>query len=157
MVRLLCATAETLSVPAAERAAMDFESGTNDIPDAYRAMLVKSAHLRFNAVMVKEPLGADTPGRIWFCVMSAMLFGLSSSVVQFGRWSRFLEAFTQRIMWTLWMLSVDDSCMVDLKAGKGTAQRVGKSVFAALGIPLAEPKSQRMGTHTDFLGITHDL
>ena len=47
--------------------------------------------------------------------------------------------------------------MVDLKAGKGTAQRVGKSVFAALGTPLAEPKSQRMGTPTDFLGVTHDL
>ena len=50
MVRLLCATAETLCIPAAERAAMDFESGTDDIPDAYRAMLVKSA-------------GEGTPGR----------------------------------------------------------------------------------------------
>ena len=63
----------------------------------------------------------------------------------------------RRIMWTLWELFVDDSCMVDLMAGRGTAQQVGKEVFAALGVPLAEPKSQRMGMHTDFLGVTHDL
>ena len=118
MGRLLVATMVALGGPKREIDETEFESGTDDIPNAYRSMLVKHEHLRFNIVMVKEPLGAAMPGRLWFCIMYAMLSGLSSSVVQLGWWSRFLEAFMRRIMWILWMLFVDDSCMVDLKVAK---------------------------------------
>ena len=63
----------------------------------------------------------------------------------------------RRIMWTLWMLFVDDSCMIDLKAAKDEAQRVGQQAFAGLGVRHAIDKRQKMGPRTDFLGITHDL
>ena len=127
------------------------------MPDAYRSMLVHVEDLVFNITMTKQPPQVSNPGEVWFCIMFAMLFGLSSSVVQFGRWSRFLEALNRRMLWLLWCLFVDDSGMVDLKAGKGSAQRAGSAVFAALGVGVSLKKRQRMGDNTEFLGVVHDL
>jgi len=57
----------------------------------------------------------------------------------------------------LWMLFVDDSCMVDLIAARGEAQIVEQKAVAGIGVRHAMDKRQRMGPRTDFLDITRVL
>ena len=57
----------------------------------------------------------------------------------------------------LWMLFVDDSCMVGLKAARDKAQIVEQKAFAGIGVRHAMDKRQRMGPRTDFLDITRVL
>ena len=129
------------------------ESGGEDISDAYRMLPVQLQDLPANVVMVKNP----TSGEVQFVIMSALLFGFSASVMQFARWSRFLEAMTRRVLCLMWALYVDDSNVVDFAIGKGSAQWLGRQMLLALGVPLAEHKRLLMSPSSIFLGMQHDL
>ena len=129
------------------------ESGSEDISDAYRMLPVAECDLPANVVMVKHP----HTHQVFFVIMSALLFGFSASVMQFARWSRFLEALTRRVFCLLWALYMDDSNVVDFASGKGTAQRLGRDVLTAMGVPLADHKRELMSCKSGFLGLEHDL
>eukprot|EP00971_Amphidinium_carterae_P099199 1962008-Amphidinium_carterae.1 len=53
-----------------------------------------------------------------------MLFGLASAVIQFGRWSAFLEAATRRVAQVMLAMYVDDAHVADLSAAKGAGQQL---------------------------------
>ena len=110
------------------------ESWSEDISDAYRMLPVLEMDLPANVVMVKHP----QTGRVQFVIMGALLFGFSASVMQFARWSRFLEAFARRVLALMWAMYVDDSNIIDFASGKGSAQKLGRDIFGSLGVPLAE-------------------
>ena len=129
------------------------ESGGEDIADAYRMLPVVLQDLPANVVMVKHP----ESGEVRFVIMSALLFGFSASVMQFARWSRFLEAMMRRVLCLLWAMYVDDSNVVDFADGKGSAQWLGRRVLLAIGVPLAEHKKVLMSPCSTFLGMLHDL
>ena len=57
----------------------------------------------------------------------------------------------------LWMLFVDNVCIVDLKAARDEAQIVEQKAFAGIGVRHAMGKRQSMGPRTDFLDITRVL
>eukprot|EP00971_Amphidinium_carterae_P166954 3308728-Amphidinium_carterae.1 len=86
-----------------------------------------------------------------------MLFGFSSAVMQFGRFSAFIEAVGRRVLHLLVSLYVDDAHLTDLSASKGSAQQLLTSFMHLLGTPFAPTKQQRMSTTIDFLGITSCL
>ena len=97
MVRLLLATMVALGVP--KKKSLTPSLGATLLSGQMHADPCSLKRTRiFKIVRVKEPLGSAVPGKVWFCIMYAMLFGLYSSVVQFARWSRFLEALMRRIM-----------------------------------------------------------
>ena len=106
-----------------------------------------------NVVMVKHP----ESGEVRFVIMSALLFGFSASVMQFARWSRFLEAMMRRVLCLLWAMCVNDSNVVDFADGKGSAQWLGRRVLLAIGVPLAEHKKILMSPRSTLLGMLHDL
>ena len=129
------------------------ESGTEDMPDAFRMLAVMLKHLRFNTVAVRHP---DTLEWLFY-IVKACLFGYSTSVHNFGRWSRFHEAVCRRIASLLWAMYVDDGQCTDLNYALGASKAVARSIFKATGAKLAEPKSTPMSGQNVFLGLCHDL
>ena len=99
-----------------EAAAGDFadegltlETGGEDLPDAYRSVPVNPAQLRYNVIAAREPRSGE-----WrYLTAFAMLFGLSSSVMNFMR-SAFLEAAARRVAALLHTMYVDDGNLGDL-------------------------------------------
>lgn len=59
--------------------------------------------------------------------MWTTLFGLPSSVIQFGRWSHFLQAVAA-LMWSMY---VDDGLLVDAATAKCEGQELAAVIFAA--------------------------
>ena len=56
----------------------------------------------------------DPTSLVWrFMLGYAMFFGYSSAVIQFGRYSKFLEALGRRIGQLLWSMYVDDGSLQD--------------------------------------------
>jgi hypothetical protein len=89
--------------------------------------------------------------------MYALLFGFSSSVIQFSRFSKFLESFWRRLLFLLWSLYVDDSSIVDFASAKGSAQKLGVRGLGLLGVEQADHKRHLMSPSCEFLGVEHDL
>eukprot|EP00971_Amphidinium_carterae_P008635 169949-Amphidinium_carterae.1 len=86
-----------------------------------------------------------------------MLFGLASAVMQFGRWSAFLEAAARRVAHVLLAMYVDDAHVADLSTAKGTGQQLVQDLFAVLGSPVAPHKHQPMAGTVEFLGLVADV
>ena len=129
------------------------EMGGEDLPDAYRSLPVRPKHLRYNIIAAREPRS----GQWRFLEAYALLFGLSSSVMDFMRWSTFLEAAARRVLALLHTMYVDDGGIGDMSAAKGAGQAALNILFEELGTPCAGAKQQRMSHAGTFLGIEHDV
>ena len=129
------------------------ESGGDDLPQAFRHIPIKPEHLCFNIVAVRNP----TTGEWRFQIARALLFGFSASVIQFGRWSAFLQAVQRRILALLLSMYVDDSNLTDVKQAGGLGQEASRSLCSLLGTPVAEEKSRDMVPSGDFLGVVHQF
>jgi len=130
-----------------------FESGGEDMPNAFRGIPTLVEHLVHNIVAAKNPV----TGKLEFFQMYAALFGFESSVYAFGRWSAFLQAAGRRVGMLLWSMFVDDGNLIDLAEAKGEGQNLVGTLFRLLGAPLAKEKRVLMNVENDFLGIIHDL
>ena len=91
------------------------------MPDAFRSIPIVPEHLRHNNVMIRHP---ETRA-VKFVRVLAALFGQGSAFFNFERWSAFLEAAPQRLLWLLWTMYVDDGQLTDLVAAKGEGRRAG--------------------------------
>ena len=130
-----------------------FESGGEDMPDAYRWIPVKPAHLRFNVIATY-----NYARKLWqFQIVYGCLFGLSSSVMNFNPWPRFLEALVRRWLAVLVAMFYDDASIQDLARSCGRGQRYLRAVFRMVGAPLAPEKATDLGPEADFLGVRHNL
>ena len=85
------------------------------------------------------------------------MFGYSSGVMNFNRWSKFLEAVVRRCGSLLWTMYYDDGSLRDLAAAKGAGQMLVNTIFTKLGAPLSERKQQRLADGAEFLGLEHDV
>ena len=129
------------------------QSGCDDLPNAFRAVPGRPEDLWANVVAVRHPRSGE-----WrFQIVWALLFGLASSVIQFGRWSHFLQAVLRRIGSLLWSMYVDDGSLVDALTAGQAGQELASVLFEALGSPLAPHKRKPMASANDFLGVRHDL
>ena len=128
-------------------------SGCDDLPNAFRAVPGRPEDLWANVVAVRHPQSGE-----WlFQIVWALLFGLASSVIQFGRWSHFLQAVMRRIGGAMWSMYVDDGVLIDAACAQQSGQDLASEFFAALGSPLAPHKRKCMAAENDFLGVRHDL
>ena len=132
-----------------EQRAECFEHGGEDLPDAYRGLVVAEKDLCCNIVMVKHPVD----GTIKFQVVYALLFGYRASVMHYLTWAEFQQAFARRLLVMMWSVYVDDSNIVDFRTAKGSGQRLGRRGFQLLGTPFAPKKSKTMSTSNDHLGV----
>ena len=144
----------------ADRAGVDLkaegiqlESGGEDLPDAFRSIPCRPEDLDINIVAARDP---DTL-EVHYQQIYAMVFGLSSAVIQFGRWSKFLECLGRRVLALLWAMYVDDGTLTDAAQAKGAGQALVVSAFERLGTPFAEAKRTRMSSTGVFLGVEHDF
>ena len=76
------------------------ETGTEDLPDAYRSLPCTEQDLAVNIVAVREP----ETHKWHFVQMFALLFGFESAVNQFNRWSGFTQAVVRVIGSILWFM-----------------------------------------------------
>ena len=136
-----------------EQQAEVFEHGGEDLPDAYRGLVVAEKDLCCNIVMVKHPLD----GTIKFQVVYALLFGFRASVMHYLTWAEFQQAYARRLLVLMWSVYVDDSNIVDFKTARGSGQFLGRRGFQLLGTPFAPNKSKTMNTSNDHLGVVTDL
>ena len=86
-----------------------------------------------------------------------LLFGLSSSVVDFMRWSAFFGAAARRVAALLHATYVDDGSMGDFGLAKGSGQALLNVLFSGLGASRASAKQRRMVATGAFLGVDHDV
>ena len=78
-----------------------------------------------------------------FQIVWATLFGLSSSVKHFARWSHSLQAIARRIIQLMWSMYVDDGSLVDAEAARESGQQAAASMFQDMGTQLAVEKRKR--------------
>ena len=135
------------------RALGGLRSGCDDMPNAFRSIPAAPQDLDVNVVAVQHP----DSGQWMFQIVWATLFGLSSSVMHFARWSHFLQAIARRIIQLMWSMYVDDGSLVDAEAAGESGQQAAASMFQDMGTPLAVEKRKKMSVRNDFLGIQHDL
>ena len=104
-------------------------------------------------------IGAREPrsGQWRYLTAFALLFGLSSSVMNVMRWSAFLEAAARRVTALLHTMYVDDGSIGNFGLAKGSGQALLNVLFSELGTPCASAKQKRMAATGTFLGVDHDV
>ena len=129
------------------------EIGGDDLPDAFRHVPVHPDDYRFNVVAVREPRRGD-----WrFQIMVGHLFGHACAVLDFNRYSKFLEAAGRRVLSLLVSMYYDDASIVDFSCAQGTGQASFNTLAACAGTPFAPEKKQKLASQADFLGLVHDF
>jgi len=127
------------------------ESGGEDMPDAYRWLLVAECDQCLNIVAAYD---VDSQS-LTYQGMFGMLFRLSSLVMNFNPWSALLEVFSRCWLFLAVSMFYDDSRVLDVNCARGRGLRYLQALFRLLGALLAEQKSERLSCDSDFLGLAH--
>jgi hypothetical protein len=152
-VKLYVETALHLGVTKEELARDKMESGTEDMPSAYRWMPTRPCEQHLNIVASFDwELQGWRYQLVWGC-----LFGLSSAVMVFNPWPRFLTAVMRRWLFMLSEMFFDDATLQDLAVAKGRGQRQVRGLFRIFGTALSKEKAVNLGDSADFLGLVHDV
>ena len=132
---------------------IELETGGEDLPDAFRSIPCRPEDLDINIVAARDP----STQQVHYQQIFAMVFGLSSAVIQFGRRSKFLECLGRRVLALLWAMYVDEGNLTDAAQAKGAGQALVVKAFEQLGTPFAEAKRAFMSNKGTFLGVEHDF
>ena len=129
------------------------ETGTEDMPDAYRFVPAAPEELRCNVVGVYDPvrrchLYQEVYGHV---------FGRSAAVINFHRLQRLLTAVSRRWLQLLLSFYYDDASLQDVSSARGRGQRHLRGLFRLLHQPLAEAKQVNLTAEVDYLGLRHDV
>ena len=133
---------------------LGFETGGEDMPDAYLICPVAEEDLPFN--IVELPPGCLGEDRM-FIIVYAMLFGFRSSVTNFTRFSVLFQSLGRRLLAVVVSMFYDDASIQDFASAKGAAQKCLGSLLVAIGGSFKAAKQQRMNDSADFLGLVHDV
>ena len=129
------------------------ESGTEDMPDAYKFCPIQAGDRNTNISAVQHP----TSLKWYFIVHYVLIFGYVNSVYAFGCLSRFLDAISVRLLQVMWCMFYDDGSLQDLKCARGSGQAAVKELVELLGFGFKESKSQPMSSESTFLGLSHEV
>ena len=129
------------------------ETGTEDMPDAYRFVPAAPEELRCNIVGVFDPVRKVHLYQEVF----GHVFGRSAAVINFHRLQRLLTAVSRRWLQLLLSFYYDDASLQDLSLAKGRGQRQLRGLFRMLHQPLAEAKQVDLQSEVDYLGLRHDV
>ena len=108
----------------------EWESGSQDWPDAYRLYLMS----RDEALFCVAAFFHHEWQRSAFIIYTGLLFGSSLAVTSFNRYSRFVEVLSRRFAFSLTCLHFDDAHLTDRKSCKGSGQRAMQTLNTLLGI-----------------------
>ncbi|CAE8608115.1 unnamed protein product [Polarella glacialis] len=131
----------------------EWESGGEDWPDAYRYTPMSPEDAYACIVVIFHPILKQPVFYLYF----GLLFGLPLAVTPFNRWPKCCEALSRRLLMTLVSFYFDDATVQDWASSKGSGQLALRQTMTVLGTPFAEAKQQQMSSHSDFLGLEHDL
>ncbi len=129
------------------------ETGSEDIPDAYRWVPSAPEEGYCNIVGVYD----CARGRFVYQEIYGQVFGKTSAVVAFHRIQKLLTSAVRRWLQMLWSMYFDDGSLQDLSSARGRGQRYLRGTFRMFGVPLAVAKQVNLGSAADFLGLLHDV
>ena len=129
------------------------ETGTEDMPDAYRFVPIVPAELSQNIVAVWGP----ESGQPVFQEIFGHVFGKSAAIINFHRLQRLVTAACRRLLALLISFYYDDATLQDLNTAKGRGQRHLRGFFPLLGRPLSASKAVDLDSKADYLGLEHDV
>ncbi len=129
------------------------ESGTVDLPDAYRHVLVDPKLLNVHIAAVVDESSSEPR----FQEMWRMLFVLAGAAPCFSRWLRLVMAMARRVWMLLRSMYFDDASIQDLRSAKGSAQAALAALALTLGTPFAPTKRQVLSAGLHISGVTRDL
>jgi hypothetical protein len=127
------------------------ETGTEDMPDAYRFVPIVPTELSQNIVAVWDP----KTGQPMFQEIYGHVFGKSAAVINFHRLQRLVTAACRRLLALLISFYYDDATLQDLCTAKGRGQRHLRGFFRLLGRPLSATKAVDLSSKADYLGLEH--
>jgi hypothetical protein len=129
------------------------ETGTEDMPDAYRFVPIVPEELSQNVVAVWDP----QTGQPMFQEIYGHVFGKSAAVINFHRLQRLVTAACRRLLALLISFYYDDATIQDLSSARGRGQRHLRGFFRLLGRPLSAHKAVDLASKADYLGLEHDV
>ena len=139
-VKLYVETALHLGVTKEELARDKMESGTEDMPSAYRWMPTRPCEQHLNIVASFDwELQGWRYQLVWGC-----LFGLSSAVMVFNPWPRFLTAVMRRWLFMLSEMFFDDATLHFYKMLDDVAPHREMNAFRAPRKPLVVASGDRL-------------
>ena len=107
------------------------QTGTDDLPDAFRGCPVKPDQQRAAVVAVWDP-HADA----WrFGVMKGCPFGLGSVVVTFNRYPTLITAVARRLLGLACAAYFDDNIVIDFEHSALDIQQYLQGIFTSAGTP----------------------
>ena len=110
------------------------------MPDAFRIVQCDPSDLCINISAM-----FDTDSGEWrFQELWALMFGYSSGVTNFNRWSKFLEAITRRVGCVLWTMNYDDGSLRDLRSAKGACQKLVNIISGRRGRRCQTPSARSL-------------
>ncbi len=151
-LRALIAALQARGIEPSKLAA-DAETGTEDMPDAYRFVPIMPAELSQNIVAVWEP----STNRPLFQEIYGHVFGKSAAVINFHRLRRLVTSAARRLLCLLLAFYYDDATLQDLSTARGRGQRFLRGFFRLLGRTLSESKAVPLQSCADYLGLRHDV
>ena len=110
-----------------------FETGGEDLPDAYRFVPQLPAHAEACIVVFWHHQWQA----LAFVVYFGLLFGLPLAVTSFNRHSKFCEAFVRRFGFVFFSMYFDAATLQDWKSAKGSAQATANHLLDIIGSPFA--------------------
>ena len=152
-LRAVAKEARSEGVKRDEFRTLRFETGGEDMPDAYRWIPSMPCEAQYNVIAVYD----ERTGEWMFQIIYGHVFGKGVAVNNFHEVKVFLQTMGRR--WTLVLVSMffDDATIQDLCDAKGRGQRHFRSVTRLVGFPMAKPKQFDMCYETNFIGLVHNV
>ena len=126
--------------------------GTDDLPDAYRALPVRPEHQGYSVVAV------FVHGAGWrFTKLYGLAFGLESAVVSFNRWPQLAIAISRRCVCSLSAAYFDDEMCLEPLLFADPSQQGLRLVLRLLGSEPQKAKGFRPAADRHYLGASVHL
>ena len=129
-----------------------FETGGDDLPDAYRWIPAKEEEEMWNTVAVY-----DVQKCKWmFQAIWGHVFGKAAAVNNFHEVKELIQAVARRWIMILLTFYFDDASLQDLQEAKGRGQRHFRALCRILGFPVAPKKQVDMTSEAYLIGLLHE-
>ena len=128
---------------------LDLRVGTDDLPDAYRALPVAPPHQAASIIAI------FIPGEGWaFTLLWGLAYGLESAVVAFNRFPQLGIAISRRMVLSMCSSYFDDELSLEMVRDHDSSQRGLQLVFTLLGAPPQPSKRFLPTANRHYLGAS---
>lgn len=126
--------------------------GTDDLPDAYRALPVAPSQQGYSVISI------FVPGQGWrFTLLYGLAFGLESAVISFNRWPHLAIAIARRCTCSLSAAYFDDEMALETMLSSDVSQLGLRLVLKLMGSPPQPEKGYKPSPDRHYLGASIHL